>query len=71
MGLRYDDVRHSAFKDMFGLFDDDPPLGLGLVEMPLLASAVQNAANAVLSAVAEAERMEGRPQTAVKLEVVA
>jgi anthranilate/para-aminobenzoate synthase component I len=30
-----------------------------------------NMANAVLSAVAEAERMEGRPPSAVKLEVVA
>jgi 3-oxoacyl-[acyl-carrier-protein] synthase II len=30
MGLRYDDVRHSSFKDMFGLFDDDPRLGPSL-----------------------------------------
>lgn len=30
MGLRYDDVRQSSFKDMFGLFDDDPRLGPSL-----------------------------------------
>ena len=30
MGLRYDDVRQSIFKDMFGLFDDDTRLGPSL-----------------------------------------
>jgi 3-oxoacyl-[acyl-carrier-protein] synthase II len=30
MGLRYEDVRASSFKDMFGLFDDDPKLGPSL-----------------------------------------
>jgi 3-oxoacyl-[acyl-carrier-protein] synthase II len=30
MGLSYEQVRQSAFKDMFGLFDDDPRLGPSL-----------------------------------------